>query len=230
MGPGTDAVAKALAAGAAPSDDSKLRKLARYLVNDSIPAQAVKSAWSGLTLPGDVYYGKADPYDYGRALDFAGMLTLGSGAVPSGKDEMRMGSYFRRSQNAKSPDNGAGYSMFVADDPDLVEGYGKNLWHLNSDDVPAKSVIDTQSPEFRKGAYKALRLDDVDRDTARALVNEAAPEDIVNSAGMWDDPQSVQAVWDKYLEKKEALGVKTPNGFILFDPSYAKAVKKGMGT
>lgn len=89
-----DAVAKALAAGAAPKDDSTFRKIARYLVNDSIPAQAVKSAWSGLTLPGDVYYGKADPYDYGRALDFAGMLTLGAGAVPAGENELRAGVQF----------------------------------------------------------------------------------------------------------------------------------------
>lgn len=229
MGPGPDAVAKALAAGAAQNDDSKIRKLARYLVNDSIPAQAVKSVWSGLTLPGDVYAGKADPYDIGRALDFAGMLTLGAGAVPAGENEMRMGSYFRRSQGAASPDNGAGYSMFVADDPNLVEGYGKNLWHLNSDDIPPQSIVDAQSPEFRKGAYKALRLENVDRDTARSLVGEAAPEHIVNSAGMWDDPQSVQSVWDRYLSKKGALGVTTPDGFILFDPSYAKAIKEGTG-
>lgn len=90
----SDAVAKALAGGNAAKDDSTLRKLARYLVNDSIPAQAVKSAWSGLTLPGDVYYGKADPYDYGRALDFAGMLTLGAGAAPAGENELRAGMQF----------------------------------------------------------------------------------------------------------------------------------------
>lgn len=220
-------IAKLLSGGKTQKQETTRQKIAKYLVSDSIPAQAVKSLWSGITLPGDVYYGKASPNDYGRALDFAGSITLGAGAVPASANETRMGAYFRRSRNAATPDNGAGYSMFVGKDPDLVEGYGKHLWGLNSDDIPAGSVIDTQSQEFRRGAYKALRNEGVDRDAAKSLVSEAAPENIVNSAGMWDDPQSVQTVWDKYLSKKGVLGASTPDGFILFDPKYAKALRDG---
>lgn len=85
------AVIDALAQGTPPEQESKWQKIAKYLINDSIPAQAVKSAWSGFTLPGDVLAGKADPFDYGRALDFAGGVTLGSAAIPAKAGEMRMG-------------------------------------------------------------------------------------------------------------------------------------------
>lgn len=66
-------------------------KLWNYLINDSIPAQAAKSAWSGITYPGDVLAGKARPDDLGRALDFAGVPMMGSMAVPVSSGEIRSG-------------------------------------------------------------------------------------------------------------------------------------------
>ncbi|HET6407934.1 MAG TPA: hypothetical protein VFG14_08640, partial [Chthoniobacteraceae bacterium] len=56
-------------------------KLVGYILNDSIPAQAVKGAWSGFTLPGDVVSGKVDPMSEEgrrRALDAAGMAVTGN--------------------------------------------------------------------------------------------------------------------------------------------------------
>ncbi len=61
--------------------DSLRDKLIAYMLNDSIPADIAKSAWSGLTYPGDVLAGKAPPDDVGRALDFGGLA--GSGALVS---------------------------------------------------------------------------------------------------------------------------------------------------
>lgn len=58
-------------------EKSVKEKILHYLMNDSIPAGVVKSAWSGFTLPGDVYRGAANPDDYGRALDTAGLATMG---------------------------------------------------------------------------------------------------------------------------------------------------------
>lgn len=72
-------------------NESNFSKIAKYLVNDSIPAQAVKSLWSGFTYPGDVLAGKATPDDYGRALDFAGMAALGGLSQPVSPNEIRMG-------------------------------------------------------------------------------------------------------------------------------------------
>ena len=52
-------------------------------MSDSILADAVKSAWSGLTFPGDVLAGKADPYDVERAIDFSGLAALSDLPVKS---------------------------------------------------------------------------------------------------------------------------------------------------
>lgn len=57
---------KALSLGSLPA------RLATAMAKD-----AVESAWSGFTYPGDVYLGKAPPDDIGRVLDTAGLFTLG---------------------------------------------------------------------------------------------------------------------------------------------------------
>jgi len=60
----------------------------------SWPAELAKSAYGAVTLPGDVYAGKVDPMSdeaVGRSAELAGLMTLGAGAVPAGRNEMRMG-------------------------------------------------------------------------------------------------------------------------------------------
>jgi hypothetical protein len=74
-----------------PPQPSLLSKLTDWAVTRSPPAQLLKGAYSGVTFPGDVVAGKADPYDYGRALDFAGAVTGGSAAIPTEANELRMG-------------------------------------------------------------------------------------------------------------------------------------------
>lgn len=59
------------------------KKLLNYMLYDSIPADIVKSAWSGFTYPGDVWAGRAPPDDIGRALDTAGLA--GTGAFVLGR-------------------------------------------------------------------------------------------------------------------------------------------------
>lgn len=62
-------------------NESTSQKLFHYILNDSIPADMVKAAWSGLTLPGDVYAGKVDPLSeegLSRATDTAGLAVTGN--------------------------------------------------------------------------------------------------------------------------------------------------------
>lgn len=56
-------------------------KIVAYILNDSIPADAVKGVWSGFTYPGDVLAGHARPDDMGRVVDTAGLML---GGVASG--------------------------------------------------------------------------------------------------------------------------------------------------
>jgi len=60
----------------------------------SWPAELAKSAYGAATLPGDVYAGKVNPMSdeaVGRSAELAGLMTLGAGGVPAGRNEMRMG-------------------------------------------------------------------------------------------------------------------------------------------
>ena len=54
----------------------------------------MESAWEAAKLPGDVYAGRVDPLSdegIGRATDLAGLITLGSGAIPGEGNALRMG-------------------------------------------------------------------------------------------------------------------------------------------
>jgi hypothetical protein len=60
----------------------------------SWPAELAKDAWGVIKTPREAYDGKFDPLsDEGikRAANFAGLMTLGAGGVPAGRNEMRMG-------------------------------------------------------------------------------------------------------------------------------------------
>jgi len=138
--------------------------------------------------------------------------------------------YHRYTQGG--PDNGAGYMMY-ADDPAKVEnGYGRNHWTVDDAKLPPGSVIDADSPEFQKLARRALVRDHETtkqywngqrsfRDLVRDLVGDAAPRDIVNSAGLWDAPDLVDSVYRHGLDPSMLSAVRTPDGLISFDPSHA---------
>lgn len=138
--------------------------------------------------------------------------------------------YHRYTQGG--PDNGAGYMMY-ADDPAKVEnGYGRNHWTVDDAKLPPGSVIDADSPEFQKLARRALVRDHETtkqywngqrsfRDLVRDLVGDAAPRDIVNSAGLWDAPDLVDSVYRHGLDPNMLSAVRTPDGLISFDPAHA---------
>lgn len=50
------------------------------------------------------------------------------------------------------------------------------------------------------------------------------PADIVNSAEAYDAPKMVQWLWDRVLEAREILGLKTQDGAIVFDPSIVDQI------
>ena len=87
------------ATGAAPGDDVwRLQAYRQGLVNQALgqtwPARMARSILGGLTLPGDVYAGRVDPFsDEGiaRSVDLAGTVMLGSGAIPAEASSLRAG-------------------------------------------------------------------------------------------------------------------------------------------
>lgn len=204
-------------------------------VRPGVPAALTgmfESAKSGFSLPYDVYKGKASPYDYGRVLDMAGLLSFGSMPFPASKNELRMGMQFRRT-NRSTPYNDVPWMQF-ADDEAKVSSYGKNLFTF---DDAVDGVVDAGGKTFRRDLYRALKSDPdmfesstglpATRDNIKRVVDEANPDDIVNSAGLWDNPDLVQKVWDEILDKRNAVAIKTKDGAVVFDPAFVKAYRDG---
>lgn len=129
--------------------------------------------------------------------------------------------YVRRSKNADTPINeGVGYAMFKqADDPELgleqLKSYGPHGWLATGDEaVPAEDLM--------KEFTRALRRRGIHNDyqtTAAALARQTAPEDIVDSAGAWDAPDIVEALWEDVLQPRRIMSIRTPDGLIKFDHS-----------
>lgn len=102
----------------------------------------------------------------------------------------------RRSNN----DHHTGHIMLFCDS-ERNSHYGSHVWTLQTE-LPAVSqaVIDYASEFFG-----------VDQTEAESLVN---PDDIVDSAGAWDDAQFVSEV---YQFCGEPTGFRTPDGAVVLD-------------
>ena len=89
--------------------------------------------------------------------------------------------------------------MLFGDD-DSNSHYGDHVWTLRSE-LPG---VDDALVAFAANYYA------VDLYEARGLVD---PQDIVDSAGAWDDPDFVSAAWERF----EAPGYTTQDGAVVLD-------------
>jgi len=103
--------------------------------------------------------------------------------------------------------------------------YGDNNFMARSGDLIDVSdlpdSITTELAEF----YREKGLEEDVIGSPENLWKEIAPERIVDTAGMWDDPDSVVWFWEKYGEKlsdKGIFGINTDDGAVIFDPHSYK--------
>jgi hypothetical protein len=61
--------------------------------------------------------------------------------------------------------------------------------------------------------------------TAAALARLANPKNIVDSAGMWDDPQLVREVYENVIQPREITSVRTNDGLLVFDPVNVRPIR-----
>lgn len=132
--------------------------------------------------------------------------------------------YHRYTRGPKA-DTGAGYAMF-SDDESRVEGtYGKHHHTADPKDFAPGEVVDADC--LRAPIEKALRsekslLSEL-QTTAKDLASDVNPEDIVDRAGIWDNPDVVEKIYQKVLEPRGIKAVKTNDGLLVFDPSAIKS-------
>ena len=138
----------------------------------SWPAELAKSAYGAVTLPGDVYAGKVNPMSdeaVGRAAEFAGLMTLGAGGIPAGKNEMRMGI---KAYHA-SPHDFDQFSMSKIGTGEGAQLFGHGLYFADSPKVSG-----------RGGSYDVQFTNDLREPLERALKKYNRDPDAVRSAAL----------------------------------------------
>ena len=94
------------------------------------------------------------------------------------------------------------YIMLFAEDEQRNEHYGPHVWTLHTE-LPSVDSDD-------KLIQFAMEYYGIDEDAARSSLN---PDNIVDSAEAWDDPQFVSEVW----EALEPVGYRTQDGALVLD-------------
>lgn len=165
----------------APVDKgSTLSRLASALAT-TWPAQMARSAFLGATLPGDVYAGRVDPRSdeaLARSVDLAGLATLGSGAMPGAKGEIRAGVKLR--SGAETPETDlAWYFRDVKGKPNLTPAenrrFSAGATTYDNTVVPVRSLVATQpgvNPDFATTMSSAGELPYVFRKGGELFVSD----------------------------------------------------------
>lgn len=98
-----------------------------------------------------------------------------------------------------------GFVMLFAED-DRNAHYGPHCWTLRADELP--NACDDETLIGFAAEYLG-----VDRDEAADMVN---PDDIVSTAGLWDDPQFVSEL-HHISSLQNIVGWRTYNGAVVLD-------------
>lgn len=150
--------------------------------------------------------------------------TKKDGTFVAAHEDKRRSAPYNRFTNAGPINRGVGYAMFADGDPDRVSHYGKNHHTFDPSDLSDDAVIDATDERFVSALREALEdSGDWSEDEIESLLDEAAPEDIVDSAAFWDNQDLVQLAYEKVLEPNGWVAVKTPDGAVVFDESAIRS-------
>lgn len=142
------------------------------------------------------------------------------------------GTYYRRNNRAEPYNDD--FVMMFADKTDRLEHYGKNLWQIPPD---AGVRVYAGSEEFRSAMREWLEKNETwfkEMGYAKrpgwieTLLDEANPDDIVDSAGFWDiADRSVMRYFDEEVMQPNGWDVvETYDGAITFNPDIVERVEE----
>jgi len=120
---------------------------------------------------------------------------------------------FVRRSNSTTGENDVGWQMFT-NNPEAINSYGKNRFFANdSNAVSSDSLLDEIEAVFENHpeileSYQVSAYD---------LAQCASPNNIVDSAALWDSIELTECIWFDLLEPKNILKVETLDGLIVFD-------------
>jgi hypothetical protein len=221
----------------------------------SWPAELAKSAYGAVTLPGDVYAGKVNPMSdeaVGRSAELAGLMTLGAGAVPAGRNEMRMGikayhgsphDFDQFSMSKIGTGEGAqayGHGLYFAGNEDVARGYRQTLSRRNIetslDGQPITSWPTTIDALQKKDWRLARYLDEYgrvggDRDEFIKRNRNWYRDDDVEQAALSRFAERVQSKWNDGRMYEVNLNT-TPDRLLDWDKPLAdqpETIRRALG-
>lgn len=133
--------------------------------------------------------------------------------------------WYRFTRSDSTPMSDWDHAMFYEGDPEEVSRYGKHGWEVDASSFPDKETL-------RDKIAKALK-DDLANENyeyepvqqiadGEATIDEIAdsffPEDIITSAGGYDNSEYLMWLWNRVAEPENIRGVRTPDGAIAFYP------------
>lgn len=126
-----------------------------------------------------------------------------------------------RRYNGNNEMSRAGYAMF-ADNPAENESYGNNLSVVKHEDLTPISKFREEIKSAWENAVESnslpAELEYMENASGEEVADLFDPEDIVMSAGAWDNEDLVQWAFEQGIFD-DVRGVKTSNGAIAFDES-----------
>lgn len=164
--------------------------------------------------------------NYGRGIAGIGLAALG--LMPGVGDAVSSGGrkLFYRATNRSTPLNDVGHMMFSDRGPEAVEHFGKHMYQVDIGEIPQESIVNAGDNKFKRRAMRALLEGQNRLNYARSdfpeFVRGFNPDDIIDNAGSWDNPDIAEVLYDNYLGKEGIEAIKTKDGLILLNPEYAK--------
>jgi len=203
-------------------------RAASDVANDTVQ-ELFQSAWHGT------------PHDFEKFDYRDGVLKqLGTGMYEiTGDEEIDFEpdeNYSYRFTNSKnnSPMSRAGYAMFADNIEDIAYSYGRQAYRVEKEKLVSVEHVQNLLKEYIENLREQeesegieedsdfinnIRNDagEIDLEKAENIIKELNPDDIVNSAELYDNEEYVSWLWENILEPNNIWGIKTEDGAIVFD-------------
>ena len=131
--------------------------------------------------------------------------------------------YYRYTRT-ETPMSDWGHAMFAAD-KDSVDGcYGDVAWEYDgSQSVDINNLADLIASKWAEDSESGLVPDGYEMYAPDEISAEFNPQDIVMSAGAWDNGELTQWFWDRIADPMGISAIITSDGAIVFDEGLIKA-------
>lgn len=132
---------------------------------------------------------------------------------------------YYRFTNKNTPMSDWGHAMFATNRNSVCNGYGHNEYHYNGKQAVAiQSLYDAIATEWEESKEFGAIPDCYENLSTNQVCETFNPDDIVQDAEAWDDPDMYRWFCENILDKYGVVAVTTEDGAIIFDENLATLI------